>query len=198
MRIVFATKNEGKVQEIAQMMEKTGIDLVSLNHFATLPRIVEDGATYLENALKKARIVSEFSGETVLADDSGLQVDVLEGEPGIYSARYAGEGATDEENNAKLLAKLKEVPAEKRTASFFCALVLYRPGGVFHSFEAEWRGRIIDEGRGANGFGYDPIFLDSNFNRTAAELPSEIKNKVSHRGQAFAKFKAWLEAGRSV
>ncbi|MFA5280672.1 MAG: non-canonical purine NTP pyrophosphatase, partial [Smithellaceae bacterium] len=84
------------------------------------------------------------------------------------------------------------------TASFFCALVLYRPGGVFHSFEAEWRGRIIDEGRGANGFGYDPIFLDSNFNRTAAELPSEIKNKVSHRGQAFAKFKAWLEAGRSV
>ncbi|MDD4091214.1 MAG: non-canonical purine NTP pyrophosphatase, partial [Smithellaceae bacterium] len=103
MRIVFATKNEGKVREIAQMMEGTGIELVSLNHFAALPGIVEDGATYLENALKKARIVSEFLGETVLADDSGLQVEVLQGEPGVYSARYAGEGATDEENNAKLL-----------------------------------------------------------------------------------------------
>ena len=124
------------------------------------------------------------------------EVDALGGEPGVYSARYAGEGATDEENNAKLLAKLKEVPGETRTASFFCALVLYQPGGLYHCFEADWRGRIIDEGRGANGFGYDPIFLDPNFNRTAAELPPEIKNKVSHRGQAFAKFKDWLAAGR--
>ncbi len=195
MRIVFATKNEGKVREIGEMMKGTGIELVSLNHFAELPEIVEDGATYLENALKKARTVSEFLGETVLADDSGLQVEVLKGEPGVYSARYAGEGATDEENNAKLLAKLKEVPAEKRTASFFCALVLCRPGGRCHSFEAEWPGRIIDEGRGENGFGYDPIFLDPRSGRTAAELPPEIKNKVSHRGQAFAKFKAWLDAG---
>jgi XTP/dITP diphosphohydrolase len=142
--------------------------------------------------LKKARIVSEFSGETVLADDSGLQVDVLEGEPGIYSARYAGEGATDEDNNAKLLAKLKDVPGEKRTASFFCALVLYQPGGLYYCFEAEWRGRILDEGRGTNGFGYDPIFLDPGLNKTAAELPPEIKNKVSHRGQAFAKLKSHL------
>ena len=196
MRIVFATKNEGKVREIAQMMEGAGIEMLSLNHFAALPEIVEDGTTYLENALKKARTVSEFLGETVLADDSGLQVDALGGEPGVYSARYAGEGATDEENNAKLLAKLKEVPGETRTASFFCALVLYQPGGLYHCFEADWRGRIIDEGRGANGFGYDPIFLDPNFNRTAAELPPEIKNKVSHRGQAFAKFKDWLAAGR--
>jgi XTP/dITP diphosphohydrolase len=196
MRIVLATKNEGKVREIEQMMEGTRIEMVSLNHFAALPEIVEDGATYLENALKKARTVSEFLGETVLADDSGLQVDALGGEPGVYSARYAGEGATDEENNAKLLAKLKEVPGEKKTASFYCALVLYQPGGHVHSFEALWRGRIIDEGRGANGFGYDPIFLDPNFNRTAAELPPEIKNKVSHRGQAFAKFKDWLAARR--
>ena len=195
MRIVLATKNEGKVREIAQMMEGAGIEMLSLNHFAALPEIVEDGATYLENALKKARTVSEFLGETVLADDSGLQVDALGGEPGVYSARYAGEGATDEENNARLLAKLKEVPGEKRTAAFYCALVLYQPGGLYHSFEACWRGRIIDEGRGANGFGYDPIFLDPIFNKTAAELPPEIKNKISHRGQAFSKFKAWLTAG---
>ncbi|HRS82359.1 MAG TPA: XTP/dITP diphosphatase [Smithellaceae bacterium] len=196
MKIVLATKNEGKVREIAQIMKGTGIELVSLNHFEALPEIVEDGATYLENALKKARTVSEYLGETVLADDSGLRVDALKGEPGVYSARYAGENATDEENNAKLLGKLKEVPTEKRTASFFCALVLYRPEGIYHSFEAEWRGRIIDEGRGTNGFGYDPIFLDPRLGKTAAELPPEIKNRVSHRGQAFAKFKAWLEAGR--
>jgi XTP/dITP diphosphohydrolase len=195
MRIVFATKNEGKVREITEMIDRTDIELVSLNHFAALPEIVEDGATYLENALKKARIVSEFTGETVLADDSGLQVNVLKGEPGVYSARYAGEGATDEENNAKLLARLKNIPEDKRTASFFCALVLYDRDGRYASFEAEWRGRIIDEGRGTNGFGYDPIFLDPKFNKTAAELPPDIKNKISHRGQAFAKLKACLDAG---
>jgi XTP/dITP diphosphohydrolase len=195
MRIVFATKNEGKVREITEMIDRTDIELVSLNHFTSLPEIVEDGKTYLENALKKAKAISEFTGETVLADDSGLQVDVLEGEPGIYSARYAGEGATDEENNAKLLARLKNIPEDKRTASFFCALVLYDRDGRYASFEAEWRGRIIDEGRGTNGFGYDPIFLDPKFNKTAAELPPDIKNKVSHRGQAFAKLKACLDAG---
>jgi XTP/dITP diphosphohydrolase len=146
----------------------------------------------LENALKKAKIISEFTGETVLADDSGLQVDVLGGEPGVYSARYAGEGATDEENNAKLLAKLKDIPEEKRTASFFCALVLYGQDGNYFSFEAQWQGRIIDERRGTNGFGYDPIFLASQLNKTAAELPPEIKNTISHRGQAFAKLKSHL------
>jgi len=192
MRIVFATKNEGKVREITEMLARTDIELWSLNRFQSLPEIVEDGQTYLENALKKAKIISDFTGETVLADDSGLQVDALAGEPGIYSARYAGEGATDEQNNAKLLAKLKDVPGKKRTASFFCALVLYHPDGSYDSFEAEWRGRIIDERRGTNGFGYDPIFLSPELNKTAAELPPEIKNKVSHRGQAFAKLKGHL------
>jgi XTP/dITP diphosphohydrolase len=192
MRIVFATKNEGKVREITEMLARTDIELVSLNRFESLPEIVEDGKTYLENALKKAKIISEFTGETVLADDSGLQVDVLGGEPGVYSARYAGEGATDEENNAKLLAKLKDIPEEKRTASFFCALVLYGQDGNYSSFEAQWQGRIIDERRGTNGFGYDPIFLASQLNKTAAELPPEIKNTISHRGQAFAKLKSHL------
>lgn len=192
MRIVFATKNEGKVREITEMLARTDIELVSLNRFEFLPEIVEDGKTYLENALKKAKIISELTGETVLADDSGLQVDVLGGEPGVYSARYAGEGATDEENNAKLLAKLKDIPEEKRTASFFCALVLYGQDGNYSSFEAHWQGRIIDERRGTNGFGYDPIFLASQLNKTAAELPPEIKNTISHRGQAFAELKSHL------
>ncbi|MRR15088.1 MAG: XTP/dITP diphosphatase [Deltaproteobacteria bacterium] len=192
MKIVFATRNEGKVREITEMLARTDIDLVSLNHFASLPEIVEDGKTYLENALKKARTISEYTGETVLADDSGLQVDALGGEPGVYSARYAGEGASDEENNAKLLAKLKDIPAEKRGASFHCALVLHHPDGRYQAFEAKWQGRIVDERRGTNGFGYDPIFLWPELDKTAAELPPEIKNKVSHRGQAFAKLKSHL------
>ena len=192
MRIVFATKNEGKVKEITEMLARTDIELVSLNHFKSLPEIVEDGKTYLENALKKAKIISEFVGETVLADDSGLQVDALGGEPGIYSARYAGEGATDEENNIKLLAKLKDVPQALRTASFFCALVLYHQDAHYDAFEAQWQGRIIDERRGTNGFGYDPIFLAPQLNKTAAELPPEIKNRISHRGQAFAQLKSYL------
>ncbi len=192
MKIIFATKNEGKVKEIREMLASMDVELLSLNHFESLPEIVEDGKTYLENALKKARIVSEFTCETVLADDSGLEVVALGGEPGIYSARYAGEGASDDENNARLLDKLKEVPPEKRAASFCCALVLYETNGNYQSFEARWQGRIIDESRGDNGFGYDPIFFCSELNKTAAQLPPEIKNKVSHRGQAFAKLKDYL------
>ena len=193
MKIVFASGNEGKVREIKEMLEGMEIELVSLSNYAHTPEIVEDGKSFLENALKKAKIVSESTGETVLADDSGLQVDILKGEPGIYSARYAGDEATDEENNNKLLDKLKDIPPQKRSASFFCALVLYNKDGNYDSFEGRWDGQIIDERRGNNGFGYDPIFFVQELKLTAAELPSEIKNKVSHRGQAFAKLKKILE-----
>jgi XTP/dITP diphosphohydrolase len=192
MKVVFASKNEGKVKEIKSMLDEIGIDLVSLNDYKNAPDIVEDGKSFLQNALKKAKIISEFTGEYVLADDSGLQVDYLNGEPGIYSARYAGEKATDEENNAKLLAKLKNVPSDKRAASFCCALVLYRKDNTYESFESKWNGQIIDEKRGSNGFGYDPIFWVPELKMTAAELPVDIKNKVSHRGQAFIKLKSSL------
>jgi len=191
-KIIFATKNEGKVREISEMLQGAGVELISLNGIDHAPAIVEDGKTYRDNALKKARIISEFTGKAVLADDSGLEVSVLAGEPGIYSARYAGPEATDEENNRKLLSRLKDIPEEKRTAAFFCALVLYHPDGHFDLFEAKWKGRIIDEARGSNGFGYDPIFLAADFGKTAAELPAEIKNKISHRGQAFEKLKKYL------
>jgi XTP/dITP diphosphohydrolase len=192
MKIVFASGNEGKVREIREMLEGMKIELVSLSNYTHVPEIVEDGKSFLENALKKAKIVSEFTGETVLADDSGLQVEVLGGEPGIYSSRYAGEKATDEENNVALLAKLKNIPQEKRTAFFICVLVLYRRDGSYDYFEGKWNGQIIDERRGNNGFGYDPIFFVPELKKTAAELPAEIKNKVSHRGQAFAQLKKTL------
>ena len=192
MKIVFASRNEGKVREIQEMLEPTGIDLVSLNSFKAAPDILEDGHSFLENALKKARTIAEFTGENVLADDSGLEVDILKGEPGIISARYAGENATDEENNARLLEKLRNVPPEKRTACFHCELVLYKKDGSYKSFTGLWPGLIIDEPRGANGFGYDPIFLVPQLGKTAAELPPAIKNKLSHRGQAFEKLKKAL------
>jgi XTP/dITP diphosphohydrolase len=192
MKIVFATRNEGKVKEINEMLSGTEIELVSLNQYNQVPEIVEDGKSYLENAYKKAKVVSEYTGETTLADDSGLEVDALGNEPGIYSARYAGEKATDDENNAQLLTKLKDVPQEKRTASFFCALVLYKKDGTHESFEARWNGLIIDDQRGENGFGYDPIFWVPDLKMTAAELSSGIKNRISHRGQAFAKLKSRL------
>ena len=192
MKIVFASGNEGKVKEIKEMLEGMEIELVSLKDYNNVPEIIEDGKNFLENALKKAKIISAFTGETVLADDSGLQVEVLGGEPGIYSARYAGGKATDDDNINLLLTKLKNIPQEKRTAFFCCALVLYRSDGSYDSFESKWEGRIIDERRGDNGFGYDPVFFDPELKKTAAELPPEIKNKVSHRGQAVAQLKKAL------
>jgi len=192
MKIVLASGNEGKVKEIREMLEGMGIQLVSLKDYVRVPEIVEDGKSFLENALIKAKIISAFTGETVLADDSGLQVDALGGEPGIYSARYAGQKATDDDNINLLLTKLKGIPQEERTASFCCALVLYSINGSYDSFESKWKGRIIDERRGDNGFGYDPVFFVPELKMTAAELPAEIKNKVSHRGQAFAQLKKAL------
>ena len=175
------------------MLRDLPVEVLSLKDFTGVPEVEEDGRTFLENARKKAREVSRRISETVLADDSGLEVDVLGGEPGIRSARYAGPGATDADNNAKLLKALEGVPAAKRGAVFRCALVLFRPDGRSASFEGTWRGEILFEPRGTMGFGYDPLFFDPGQGLTAAELPPEVKNRISHRGQAFAKFRAWLE-----
>lgn len=200
MKIVFASRNEGKVREIWEMLEGTNVELVSLKNYPESPEIIEDGKSFQENALKKAKIISDFTGEVVLADDSGLSVDALNGEPGIYSARYAGAEATDDQNIDRLLSKLKNIPEKERKAFFCCVLVLYRPDGRYDAFEAKWHGIIIDERRGTNGFGYDPVFFVPQLGKTAAELPPEIKNKVSHRGQAFALLKKALlnESKREV
>ena len=167
--------------------------LLSLNDYKDIPDIIEDGKTFFENALKKARIISEFTGEVVLADDSGLEVDCLGGEPGIYSSRYAGENVTDESNMQKLLENLRGVPSEKRGASFRCVLALYRPDGAFESFEGEWHGRIHDKPMGEGGFGYDPVFFLPEKGMTVAQLLPEVKNTISHRAQAFHKLKKKLE-----
>lgn len=193
MRIVFASGNQGKIREIREMLEGTNIEISSLSEYANVPDIIEDRDSFFGNALKKAQIISSFVGETVLADDSGLMVDVLNGEPGIFSARYAGDNATDADNIRLLLEKLKGIPQEKRTAFFCCALVLYKTDGSYEHFESTWQGTIIDDCRGENGFGYDPVFYVPAIGKTAAELPPEIKNRISHRGQAFAQLRQSLE-----
>jgi len=191
--IVFASKNRGKIREAKALLEETGIILSSLYDYLDTPEIIEDGRTFLENALKKARVISEYTGKTTIADDSGLEVDYLGGEPGIHSARYSGAGATDETNIQKLLEKLKGVPAEQRGAAFKCALVLYRTDGTYDSFEGKLEGTITAEKAGNEGFGYDPIFFLPEYDKTVAQIDPELKNRISHRAQAFAKLKKNLQ-----
>jgi XTP/dITP diphosphohydrolase len=163
-----------------------------LADYGDVPDVIEDGHTYLENALKKAKAYSDFTRAAVLADDSGLEVDFLQGAPGIYSARYAGSDATDEENYRKLLQALAGVASEDRGAMFRCVLVLYHPDGQCESFEGTWRGMIHTEPVGEKGFGYDPVVYLPEMGLTVAQLAPEVKNKLSHRGQALALFKEWL------
>ncbi len=154
--------------------------------------MIEDGKSFQENALKKAREIAQFTGEIALADDSGLEVDALGGRPGIYSSRFAGEDADDERNIEKVLELLKNTPEEKRTASFRCVLVLCDPAGGYKAFEGKWNGRISEIRQGDSGFGYDPIFYLPEAGKTVAELSTEEKNRRSHRAQALQALKEYL------
>ena len=174
------------------MMADIGVTFRSLEEYPELPEIVEDGASFLENAMKKARSVAEFTGEIALADDSGLEVAALNGAPGIYSSRYAGDGTDDAQNNRKLLDDLRGVPPAERGAAFRCVLVLYRPDGRYEAFDGRWAGHITEEPAGKGGFGYDPVFFLPDRGVTVAELAPHVKNRISHRAQAFAKLKEWL------
>jgi XTP/dITP diphosphohydrolase len=169
------------------------VELLSLDAFPQVPEVEESGASYRENALLKAKATTAVTGEITLADDSGLEVDALGGAPGIYSARYAGSGATDADNNRKLLAALQGVPPEKRGAVYHCALVLYRPDGTYETFLGRWEGKILDRPLGEGGFGYDPVFFLPEQGVAVAQLPAEEKNRQSHRGQALAKLRDWLQ-----
>jgi XTP/dITP diphosphohydrolase len=177
------------------MLVGIGIDLRSLEDYPDLPEIVEDGNSFQENALQKAKVISKLTGETVLADDSGLEVDALGGAPGIYSARYAGKDADDEQNIRKLLDDLKGIVSENRGAAFRCILVLYPVDGRYETFEGRWEGMIAEKPAGQSGFGYDPVFFLPGEGVTVAQLSSEVKNRISHRAQAFAKLKEALRKG---
>jgi XTP/dITP diphosphohydrolase len=192
-KIVFASRNKGKIEEMQALLAECGVTLRSLDDYPNLPDIHEDGNTFLDNALKKARTIAELTGEMVLADDSGLEVALLGGAPGIYSARYAGDNADDEKNIRKLLSNLEGVPPEKRNAAFRCILVLYQPDGCYHAFDGRWEGRIAEAPTGKRGFGYDPVFYLPEQGVTAAELPTELKNRISHRAKAAEKLKIRLQ-----
>lgn len=183
-RIVLATRNPGKVRELASMLSDTGIQVFSLDAFTGAPEVEETGRTFAENALLKALSAALHTGLVALADDSGLEVDALDGRPGVYSARFAGPDATDEDNNRKLLALLQGVPAERRTARFRSAVALADPQGRTRVVHGAYEGVILAEPRGTGGFGYDPLFLSPAHGLTLAELPLQEKNRISHRGQA--------------
>lgn len=192
-QVVIATRNKGKVKEFAALFEQKGIAVKSLDDFAGLPEIVEDGATFADNALIKARTIASALNIPVLADDSGLCVDKLDGAPGVFSARYAGPGATDKDNNRKLLAELSKIAAgsgdaDQKTlspAQFVCALSLVdADGDTIAAVEASCAGEILPAPRGAGGFGYDPLFYIPELGKTMAELTVEEKNRFSHRGKA--------------
>ena len=185
--LLVATTNPGKLAEVQAFLRELPLRIVSLKSIVDPPRVIEDGRTYEENALKKARTLAQFCGLPTLADDSGLEVDALNGAPGIYSARYAGEEGDDDRNNQKLLHELRNIPAANRTARFVCALALCVPGanGV-----SEWTARESCEGRiafglsGSAGFGYDPLFFYPPLGKTFGQIDREEKARVSHRGKA--------------
>jgi XTP/dITP diphosphohydrolase len=200
--ILIATSNPGKLRDFAGTAAALGIEIAAIPNFDALPAIVEDGRTFEENARKKAESYSrEVPGEIVLADDSGLEVDALQGAPGVHSARYAAEAphlmnnnTDDEANNSRLLRELKDVPADKRSARFVCVIAAARDGQTLEVFRGEAEGTILARPRGANGFGYDPLFYFPQIQKAFAELTPEEKAQHSHRGAAFRQFLAWHKA----
>jgi len=191
--LVVATRNKGKMLEINALLAGLVDRISSAADFLDFPETIEDGTTFEENALKKAREAARFSGLPALADDSGLVVDALDGRPGVYSARFAGEGAGDAANNALLLSECQNIPDEQRQAAFVCVLAFVTPEGVERLFTGRVTGRILSAARGEGGFGYDPLFLVDGFERSLAELGLVEKNAISHRAQAFLKFREYLE-----
>lgn len=187
MKLVLATNNQGKVKELAVMLQPLGFQVVPIGEYPDFQEVEEDGETFIANAVKKARAAAEFTGELVLADDSGLEVDALDGAPGVYSARFAGEPESDAANNRKLLALLEGVPPEKRTGRFRCVIAIAEPTGQVHTAEGFCEGYILEELKGEGGFGYDPLFYIPQYKQTFAEIDIKNKNAISHRGQALNK-----------
>ncbi len=186
MKILLATHNRNKITEITKALSGSEVEILSLNDMPDLPDVEEDGDTLEHNSLKKAMEIFEHTGITTLADDTGLEVEYLNGEPGVYSARWAGEGCSYEDNNRKMLKELEGVPDHLRNAEFRCVITLYGKD-ILETAESIMRGRIIGKTKGTGGFGYDPLFMPEDLDITLAEMSLEDKNKISHRGQAVKK-----------
>lgn len=190
MKVFLATGNLKKIEEIKKILADFDYEILSIRDGIEIPEVVEDGANFRENSQKKAVQIAKYLGIPAIADDSGLCVEALGGEPGVYSARYSGENATDELNNRKLISELSGV--EDRRAKFVCVISFAKPNGAVYSFEGEIEGEIIEEARGTDGFGYDPHFYLKEYGKTFAEIP-DIKNNISHRAKALEKLKAGIK-----
>jgi XTP/dITP diphosphohydrolase len=192
--IIIATKNAGKVKDFETLFSSKGFKVKSLLDFTEIEDVEETGVTFAENATLKAEAISSALNKPVIADDSGLAIDALNGEPGVYSARYAGENKDDNANIEKVLQKLNDVPFEKRTARFHCALAIAVPGKRTEIVEGTCEGHILEEKRGENGFGYDPIFFVEKWRCSMAELTKEQKNQISHRANALKRLAPLIDA----
>jgi len=193
MTIVLATKNRKKVEEMKRIFSGYDVRFLTLDAFPGLPEIEEDGKTFRANAVKKAVTVARETGFPAIADDSGLVVEALGGDPGVYSARYAGEGADDRKNVDKLLRQLRTVDDEKRGAKFVCSIAFALPDGQYKTFSGQVRGSIGRRRIGSNGFGYDPVFYPAGYKRTFAQMRDVEKDSLSHRGRAMKKFYEYLK-----
>jgi XTP/dITP diphosphohydrolase len=197
MVIIAATKNQNKIREMETITASLGMHILSRDEAGVADiEVVEDGQTFEENSFKKAMAIMKLSGEAAIADDSGLEVDALDGAPGVYSARFAGEDSSDQDNNRKLLQLLKDVPEERRTARFVCVITLVYPDGDRIIARGECSGKILCEPHGENGFGYDPLFVADGMERSFAEISPEEKNRISHRSRALHKLNDILKGNR--
>jgi XTP/dITP diphosphohydrolase len=183
-KLLLATRNQNKKIELQQMLNNLDIIVLTFEDINGLPEVEEDGYTFEENAVKKSQVITSASGIVTLADDSGLVVDALDGQPGVYSARFAGEDADDEKNNDKLLRLMEDIPEAKRTARFICVIAVSDLKGRTEIVKGRCEGKIAYKPSGTNGFGYDPLFIPRGFDKTFAELSSYAKNSISHRGRA--------------
>ncbi|MBU0567081.1 XTP/dITP diphosphatase [bacterium] len=193
VEVILASRNKGKIREIRELLGDLKIHLTSLDDHPGLPSPVEDGESFRENAVKKAKVVASLTRKIAIADDSGLEVEALDGKPGVRSARFGGEGLSDEGRAEKLLSLLKDIPSSNRKAAFKCVVAIVDPQGNVRTTKGKCSGIIGFEPKGENGFGYDPIFIPEEYEKTMAELSPEIKNKISHRAKAFAQAKKILE-----
>jgi XTP/dITP diphosphohydrolase len=194
MEVIVATRNRGKIREIREALKGLGLRIYPLSNFPNVPEVEEDGRSFTENALKKARFYSRHFDKLAIADDSGLEVDSLKGLPGVYSARYVREGASGQENNQKLLREMQDVPISKRGARFKCIIAVVSPDGREALAEGACKGRIGFKEKGKKGFGYDPLFILPNDGKTMAELSLEAKNRISHRGKALRKVRRIIQS----